>query len=131
MYLMDGIVALEDRLHPMAGVFPMRARMQPKLVAIRYVEVEGADDVSWRRRGERARGHEFRYSRMEEMPANVARHYQLHSKNGTRGESFAFGSVLGSYVHLHFASCPEFAERFVAACADRQRAQERFQHNEL
>jgi len=28
--------------------------------------------------------------------------------------------VLGSYVHLHFLSCPRFAEQFVENCARRR-----------
>ena len=118
MYLTDAIVDMEEHAHQMAGVFPTRARMQPRLAAIGYVEVEETDDVGWLRARERVRGHEFRYSTMEEMPEHIARHYQLSSKNGTRPEGFTIGSALGSYVHLHFASCPEFADRFVAACAD-------------
>jgi cobyrinic acid a,c-diamide synthase len=118
MYLTDAIVDMEEHAHQMAGVFPTRARMQPRLAAIGYVEVEETDDVGWLRARERVRGHEFRYSTMEEMPEQIARHYQLSSKNGTRPEGFTIGSALGSYVHLHFASCPEFADRFVAACAD-------------
>jgi len=122
MYLTDAIVDMEEHAHPMAGVFPTRARMQPRLAAIGYVEVEETDDVGWLRARERERGHEFRYSTMDEMPEHIARHYQLSSKNGTQPEGFIIGSALGSYVHLHFASCPDFAGRFVAACADHQTA---------
>ncbi len=118
MYLTEAIVNLDGRAYPMAGVFPTRVRMQPRLAAIGYVEVEEAGDMGWLRAGERARGHEFRYSTMDEMPANVARHYRLITKNGTRTEGFSIDSALGSYVHLHFASCPDFAARFVAACAE-------------
>jgi len=122
MYLTNAIVDLEGRAHPMAGVFPTRACMQPKLAAIGYVEVEETEDVGWLRKGEHVCGHEFRYSNIEEMPEHIARHYQLSSKNGTRAEGFAIGSALGSYIHLHFASCPKFANRFVAACADHKTA---------
>jgi cobyrinic acid a,c-diamide synthase len=118
MYLTDAIVDLEGRTHPMAGVFPTRARMQSRLAAIGYVEVEETQDGAWLRTGERIRGHEFRYSAMDDMPEHIARRYRLITRNGTRSEGFTIGSALASYVHLHFASCPNFAVRFVAACMD-------------
>ena len=118
MYLTDAIVDIEGRAHPMVGVFPTRACMQPRLSAIGYVEVEGAGEDAWLPAGERIRGHEFRYSIIEEMPERIARYYRLIGKNDFRSEGYHVGSTLGSYVHLHFASCPDFAARFVAACVN-------------
>jgi cobyrinic acid a,c-diamide synthase len=34
-----------------------------------------------------------------------------------RAEGYLVGNALISYVHLHFASNPLLAERFVASCA--------------
>lgn len=98
MYLTEAIVDLEGREHAMAGIFPTRARMQPRLAALGYVEGEGG-----------LRGHEFRYSEIDAMPARVRR-------TGVRG--YRVGGVIGSYVHLHFLSRPEFAEEFVVRCAE-------------
>ncbi|HEY0431797.1 MAG TPA: hypothetical protein VGC61_08250, partial [Pyrinomonadaceae bacterium] len=117
MYLTEAIVDEETRAFPMVGVFPTSARMQPQLAALGYVEVEGTDDRGWLRTGEQARGHEFRYSVIDEMPAHVMRRHRISTMTGERKEGFATGAVLASYVHLHFGSCPRFAARFVAACA--------------
>ena len=117
MYLTDAIVDAEQRTHQMVGLFPTRARMQSRLAALSYTEVKGKDKTGWLRPNERARGHEFRYSVIDEMPPHVARQYRVSTKSGTRDEGFSIGSVLASYVHLHFGSCPTMASRFVAACA--------------
>ncbi len=117
MYLAEAIIDAEGQTRPMVGIFPTRARMQPSLATLGYAEVEGADDEGWLRAGEQARGHEFRYSVIDEMPEHVLRRYRVSTKAGERKEGFASGAVLASYVHLHFGSCPQFAARFVAACA--------------
>ncbi len=115
MYLCEAIVDLDGLAHPMAGIFPTRARMQPKLAALGYIEVEQTTNSLWLRPGERIRGHEFRYSVIDEMPQNIARTYRIQ---GARTEGFSAGSVLAGYIHLHFASCRAFAERFIQACAN-------------
>jgi cobyrinic acid a,c-diamide synthase len=100
MYLTEGIADAEGRVWPMAGVFPTIARMHKRLARIGYIEVQTAP-------GEMARGHEFRYSEIDAMPEAVCR---VHP-NGYRVRS-----ATGSYVHLHFLSCPAFARRFVESC---------------
>ncbi|HLH38484.1 MAG TPA: cobyrinate a,c-diamide synthase [Bryobacteraceae bacterium] len=115
MYLTRAIVDVDGIEHEMAGIFPVKTRMGRRLAALGYVEVEQLSSDPPLARGERARGHEFRYSTIEEMPPEIPRLYRA----GGRTEGFRAGSVLGSYIHLHFASCPGFAERFAAACRER------------
>ncbi|WP_321473150.1 cobyrinate a,c-diamide synthase [uncultured Paludibaculum sp.] len=118
MYLTEGIVDQAGCLHPMAGVFPTRARMQARLAALGYTEIEGVDSSSWLQPGERARGHEFRYSSIDEMPPHVERTYRVSPKGDEKREGFRQGATVASYIHLHFLSCPQFAARFVSACAN-------------
>jgi len=92
MYLTESIVDLEGGAWPMVGIFPTRARMQARLAKLGYIEVETDSGL--------ARGHEYRHSTVDEMPADA---YRVHA-------------ALGSYVHLHFLSCPQFAEEFVDRC---------------
>jgi cobyrinic acid a,c-diamide synthase len=117
MYLTEAIVDQESHAFPMVGVFPTCVRMQPQLAALGYAEVAGMTNAGWLRTGEQARGHEFRYSVIDEMPERIGRRYRVSTMAGERQEGYAIGSVLASYVHLHFGSCPRFAARFVAACA--------------
>ena len=101
MYLTEAIAEPDGRSWPMAGIFPTTARMRTRLARLGYVEVETAD-------GEHARGHQFRYSEIDPMPPHVSRLYE---------EGYQMGSAVGSYVHLHFLSCPDFARRFVDQCS--------------
>jgi len=117
MYLTEMIVDQQSHAFPMVGVFPTCARMQPQLAALGYAEVQGTNPAGWLRPGEHARGHEFRYSVIDEMPEQILRRYRVSTMAGERQEGFAIRAVLASYVHLHFGSCPRFAARFVAACA--------------
>src|SRR5260370_24723011 len=109
MYLTEAIIDADGQSRPMVGIFPTVARMQPRLAALGYAEVVAADDEGWLRPGEQARGHEFRYSVIDEMPGQISRRYQVSTKAGERQEGFGIGATLASYGHLHFGSCPQFA----------------------
>jgi cobyrinic acid a,c-diamide synthase len=111
MYLTEAVVDLDGSEHPMAGLFPTRARMQSRLAALGYIQLESVDAGLWLKSGETLRGHQFRYSAIDAMPSEVCRVYQ------SPAEGYRIHSVLGSYIHLHFLSCPGFAERFVDHCA--------------
>ena len=80
------------------------------LTQLGYIEVENCEAEGWLVPGEHARGHEFRYSVIDPMPETIRRLYKEPA------EGYRVRSVLGSYVHLHFLSCPNFAERFVRDC---------------
>jgi cobyrinic acid a,c-diamide synthase len=114
MYLTRAIVDVSGQSWPMAGIFPTSARMQKRLAKLGYIEVENREAESWLTPGECARGHEFRYSVIDPMPETIRRVYK------DPAEGYRVGSVLGSYVHLHFLSCPNFAARFVHDCARRR-----------
>jgi cobyrinic acid a,c-diamide synthase len=114
MYLTEAIVDGEGRAWPMVGIFPTCARMHDRMVKLAYTEVEAGDADGWLAPGECARGHEFRYSVIDPMPGTIRRVYR------GAAEGYQARSVLASYVHLHFLSCPSFAERFVRDCARRR-----------
>jgi cobyrinic acid a,c-diamide synthase len=114
MYLTQAIIDADGRSWPMAGIFPTSARMQKRLAKLGYIEVETGDTEGWLAPGEYARGHEFRYSVIDPMPETVQRVYMEPA------EGYRVRSLVGSYIHLHFLSCPNFAERFVGDCARRR-----------
>ena len=97
-----------------AGVAVVRDRLQ----ALGYAEVTTTAPSLLGPAGTVLRGHQFRYSELEAAPG-VPRVYAVSRRGGAREEGYAVGSVLASYVHLHFASCPSAAEHLVAACARR------------
>jgi cobyrinic acid a,c-diamide synthase len=118
MYLCEGIVDHSGWSHPMVGLFPTWARMQSRLAALGYVEIEAASTSVWPPAGARARGHQFRYSNIDEMPACIDRTYRVFLEGGETREGYQVASTVASYIHLHFLSCPQFAAGFVAACAE-------------
>jgi cobyrinic acid a,c-diamide synthase len=115
MYLTEAIIDSTGQEHEMCGIFPTRARMQSRLAALGYAEIEPLDNVAWLRASDRMRAHEFRYSAIDEMPDSIRRVYRAHGSYGSRLDGYLTGTVLGSYFHVHFGSCPSFAERLVAA----------------
>jgi len=118
MYLGKRIIDLDGRAHDMAGLLPVTTRMDGRLRALGYREVELQADCLLGRAGDRIRGHEFHYSHLIDSPAPAAPAYRVNSGRGGRtwDEGWQAGSVLGSYVHLHFLSQPRLAESLVAAC---------------
>jgi cobyrinic acid a,c-diamide synthase len=100
-----------------AGVFPVRARMLPRRKALGYRQVELLNDSILGSAGEIARGHEFHYSEINEMPADVVRGYRVTRQGTLLGqEGYGLATCLASYVHLHFGSNPRLASSLVAAC---------------
>jgi cobyrinic acid a,c-diamide synthase len=119
MYLMNDIVTGRGR-YAMAGVFPVRAEMDERSRALGYREITTMAPTPLGQAGVRARGHEFHYSFIREGlgPALPAPVYAMTGRKGPidTPEGFLHANTLGSYVHLHFGSCPEMAAAFVEAC---------------
>jgi cobyrinic acid a,c-diamide synthase len=120
MYLSEAIVTLDGSEHPMLGLIPGRARMTSQLQALGYVEVATRDESPLGPAGTRFRGHQFRYSRFE-SPCDRSRYALTITRSGASAEEgYGEGSVLGSYVHAHWASTPHIAEQFVERCSARR-----------
>jgi cobyrinic acid a,c-diamide synthase len=119
MYLADALEDPEGVRHEMVGVLPTIVRMRPPRLSLGYTEVTLTADAPLGAAGSVARGHEFHYSSIDPLPDTIARAYRLRRRHGEeRAEGYLVGRALMSYVHLHFASNPELAGRFVTACAD-------------
>lgn len=118
MYLCQAITGDDVGVLPMAGVFPVTARMQKKRASLGYREAHLEADCFFGPAGTVLRGHEFHYSVIDEMPDHIARIYAVNSSvNGDEGrEGYRYKNVLGGYLHLHFGFNPEMAGRFVRAC---------------
>ncbi len=117
MYLCQAIGDLSGKTHAMSGCFPYTAQMLPKLKALGYREIELKQNCLLGAPGTRIRGHEFHYSQLEPIPAeNTA--YSVFQRKGekTGQEGYRVHQALGSYLHLHWGSCPQAAESFVNAC---------------
>ncbi len=109
--------------YDMVGILPFGTRMLSRRKALGYTEVELRRSCLLGEPGLRIRGHEFHYSEIaqtEEIEGlNLA--YQLHKRRPagvTRLEGYTHGSVLASYIHLHWGSAPQVASNFVRRCTE-------------
>ncbi len=123
MVLGRSIELLDGRRIPMAGLLPFRTRMLERRKSLGYVEVVLRSDCLLGRRGDRLRGHEFHYSEIvadEKALSRCERCYRLTARKfrEERTEGYRLGSVLASYVHLHWGSRPEAARFFVRAASE-------------
>lgn len=119
MYLASAIRGRDGQEHEMVGLVPGVAVVRDRLQALGYAEVTTRAPSLLGPAGTVFRGHQFRYSELE-VPPSVPRVYAVARRRGAAiEEGYAAGSVLASYVHAHWASCPAAAEHLVAACARR------------
>jgi cobyrinic acid a,c-diamide synthase len=119
MYLASRIRTADGREHDMVGLIPGVAVVRDRLQALGYAEVTTRAETILGPAGLTFRGHQFRYSELE-VPPSVPRVYAVSGRRGTAlDEGYTSGSVLASYVHAHWASCPAAAEGLIAACRPR------------
>ncbi|MGM0760975.1 MAG: cobyrinate a,c-diamide synthase [Thermodesulfobacteriota bacterium] len=118
MYCMHSLWDQDGQAYPMLGLFSFQARMDSRLRALGYREVELREATLLGPAGTLIRGHEFHYSSIMEGQAEVHFVYSLRSRKGEIGscEGYTVHNVLASYVHLHFGSCPQAAESLVDFC---------------
>ena len=118
IYLTRGMEgAMDSPESDFVGVFPVRARMLPKRKALGYRQVELVASTVIASAGETARGHEFHYSEIAEMPDQIERAFMITRQGKQLGlEGYRYRNCLASYVHLHFGSNSSIAETFYAAC---------------
>jgi cobyrinic acid a,c-diamide synthase len=117
MYACDAVRDMNGRRMPMTGIFDAEVEMTDRLQALGYIEMEARKDNMMSLQGWSTRGHEFHYSRV----CCTGREEYAYVMRRGRGimdgqDGLMANNTLASYAHLHFASCPDFARRFVASC---------------
>jgi cobyrinic acid a,c-diamide synthase len=114
IYLSHQLISIDGQSHTMAGVLPLSIEMTEKLVKFGYVTVEMKRDCLLGRCGTILRGHCFHYSRIIGVPGLPTSYRVSYSLSAQQeDEGFHVGSVLASYVHLHFRAQPDIAHHFV------------------
>ncbi|SPF36681.1 cobyrinate a,c-diamide synthase [Syntrophobacter sp. SbD1] len=122
------IETIEGEKIQMAGILPFGTRMLPRRKALGYTEVVLRRQCLLGSPGMVIRGHEFHYSEIVEpephsdtgpasSPLEFAYELRRRKHEAARPEGYQSGSVLASYIHLHWGSAPEAAEQFVRHCA--------------
>ena len=121
MYLMEKLIDFAGEEFPMAGIIPGKVQMNKKLQTVGYVSAAMQLDTVLGERGTVLHGHEFHFS--SECDPEPGQDYPRAftftrmRKPDAYPAGYAKGNILGSYLHLHFAGCPQAAAHFVAACS--------------
>ena len=125
MYLAKDLV-LKGSVYPMVDVLPLTLDLSPRPQGHGYTIVQVDKENPYFEIGATLKGHEFHYSSISEGPLDGACVYRMTDRAGMEktAEGFVVKRTLGSYVHLHFGSCPQIAVNFVNTCrrwADREK----------
>lgn len=125
MYLARGIRAgcgPRGRRWPMLGILPWEVRMTDRLQSFGYTTVAARRRTVFTQPGEAGRGHEFHHSVCDGGPSPATAAYTATARHGgaARAEGYGVGSLVASYIHVHWYSQPRWAARFVAAAGRRQ-----------
>ncbi len=128
MYLMREMTDFDGNAYPMLGIVPGGVVMNRRLQTVGYVTAEMLRDTVLGPKGTVLKGHEFHFS-SEAAPDDAAAYPRAFSFRRSRrpepyDAGYARGNILGSYLHLHFAGCPQAAARFVDACESFRRQED-------
>ncbi|MFM7314269.1 MAG: cobyrinate a,c-diamide synthase [Cyanobium sp.] len=116
----------DDRPHAMAGLLPFSARRGA--LTLGYRQATALSDGLLIRRGERFAGHEFHRWQLEPAePDGLTASGSLAGGTGLwqlegwgwprRAEGWTNAALHASWLHLHWAGCPEIPLRLAAAAA--------------
>ena len=116
MYLMDSITDFGGRNFEMCGVIAARAVMTDKLQTVGYIDAEILRDCIIGKAGEKLHAHEFHFSTAEiSADKNIFACRRIRTGKVFRA-GFTEKNIVASYLHIHFAGCPNAADNFIAAC---------------
>ncbi|KAF5297152.1 hypothetical protein FQA39_LY19276 [Lamprigera yunnana] len=107
--LAQGLTDVDGRWHSLWGLLPAQAVMQQRLAGLGMQQLATPWGV--------LRGHCFHYSRLESALAAIARSSRPgQAPAADKGEAvYRQGSVLASYFHAWFASCPQAVAALLGA----------------
>ncbi|MCG7380697.1 cobyrinate a,c-diamide synthase [Paenibacillus sp. ACRSA] len=101
----------------MAGIVPAHVQMQTKRAALGYREASAVQDSFLLEKGDILRGHEFHYSTMTYHDSDTIPYaYETKGMRGLKPEGYNSGHILAGYTHVHLASNPAAAHRWVERC---------------
>ncbi len=119
MYLMNRLVDFDGKSFDMCGAIDGVATMTRKLQTVGYVEAELMRDCAIGKAGDVLHAHEFHFSTAD-VSGDIFKCTRLRT-----GKQYFAGAarknIVASYLHIHFAGCPNVAKSFVDACRNYRR----------
>ncbi len=116
---------MEGKTYPLVGLFPARFSMSKKPQAHGYSIFYADNDNSFYPQNQKVRGHEFRYSIVEEWNGSE----DMLSIKMERGTGFWEGrdgltkhNAFALYTHIHAEGTKEWAQLLVKRCKEWQRS---------
>jgi cobyrinic acid a,c-diamide synthase len=108
----------KGQTHKMVGAIPGDVVMHERPVGRGYVNLEESADFPWppaAADGTALRAHEFHYSSIENLPADLRYAYAVKRGHGVDGrrDGIIVHNVLASYAHLRSSGSNPWAARFV------------------
>ncbi len=124
MYLAQAIVDFAGNHYPMVGILPTVAQMGQHLTlgyrqARPYFpdsETQEPPEQTWLLAAEVIWGHEFHRSSLSQEAANPLYMLKNYDGRSQKTEGWQLHHLIASYVHLHFAGCPQIPQRFWQTC---------------
>ncbi|MDR3370501.1 cobyrinate a,c-diamide synthase [Rhodoferax sp.] len=117
MYLARSI-RWHDKACEMVGALPADVQMHPRPVGRGYVELKLTGEAPWSTGSgeEVVRGHEFHYSSLENISADLKFAYRVQRGHGVDGQNdgIVYRNVLASYAHLRSGAGSDWAKGFVS-----------------
>jgi cobyrinic acid a,c-diamide synthase len=128
MYLSRSL-SWQDQHYEMVGIVPGDCVMHAKPVGRGYARIRETTAMPWpaAEGGTEQAVHEFHYSCLENLPADLTFAYTMGRGVGIDGkhDGFVYRKLLANYVHLRSVDHNRWVERFVAfvrACRDERSA---------
>lgn len=116
MYLMQRLIDFDGKSFEMCGAIDSVATMTNKLQTVGYVAAELMSDCAIGKEGDKLRAHEFHFSKELETSGDKI----FKCRRMRTGKEYCAGvakkNLVASYLHIHFAGCPNAAQAFVDAC---------------
>jgi len=118
MYFVDSAQDLERRPRRMVGVLSGNATMGGKLESLNYSIAQVVRKNLLTDVGFILRGHEFHYSKIEDVSADAEFAYEMKKGKGIARlcDGWMQHNLLASYMHIHFAYSEQLAKNLVEAC---------------
>ena len=119
MYLCQEIIDFQGKSWPMVGIVPSKTMMDQRLT-LGYRRAIARENTPLLAAGEVVFGHEFHRSRLTCEPVSPLFETWRFSPNALPVNQgwYHNGTLHASYIHLHWGSRPEIAQRFLKHCRD-------------